>query len=164
MKKDELPAVIMSMNEVPLGPIIERLTREFDESEDARIRIVRNAFAISAYALSSEEAQEILGTRTKLREFVSPIWHREMQIGYLDLLDLMVAKLNGQTVEAITTDEDCERILRLESAIEIWLVSISFRIAVDRLRRAIGRAVSWVNMQLMNIWLEKARYIRPDID
>jgi len=164
MKKDELPAAITSMNEIPLGPIVERLTREFDQDEGVRLRVVRNVFAVSIYALSIHETREILGQRTTLREFVGPVWHREMQIGYLDLLDLMVVKLSGQTVEAIASDEDSERILKLEAATELWLGNISFRLAIDKLRRAIEQAVHWFNMQLMSTWLEKARRVRPDID
>lgn len=163
MKKSELPAVITNINEIPLGPIVERLTREFDQSQEIRLRVIRNVFRVLIYALSVHEAKEILGQRTSLREFVGPVWHREMQIGYLDLLDLMVVKLGGQTIEAVSESEDFEKILRLERATELWLGNISLRIAVDRLRRAIKQAIGWFNKQLMNIWLKKAIRVLPDI-
>lgn len=164
MRKTDLPAVITSMKEIPLGPIIERLTTEFDTSQNVRLRVIRNTFAISAYALSLEQTQDIIGGRTNLCEFAGPVWHRETQIGYFDFLGLLITKLSGQQVEPVATEEDCKRILKIEAATELWQINISFRLAVDKLRKAIVGAIKWFDMQLMNIWLDKARYVRPNFD
>lgn len=162
---------IAALSDVQIGPEIDRIVGNFDTDPELRYKVLSVAQCGVYEPLSPEGVEESFGG-IRLNDFVGPVFFRENVMGYLELLELIVGRLNGKDdgSPTIMTLDNASLVAGIENHRGEWIRADQLRQAVEVLIKALKGSAYCFNVQLLAIWmlsalrLSKRLYFCEDID